>query len=185
MRLRKVIPWSTLASKNFQISNPKQYQMTETTKRYDLENRTLKFARAVSEFVNRLPKAMQNAEYSRQLVRSSGSVGANYIEANESLDKKDFLMRIRICRKESKESRYWLELVSCKEWRKGEVGEAYPRIYWTHEDFRSYLGEDEAAWRRNIRNSKYEILKKYQGQISDLCFTPLFHLDFWSCICFE
>ncbi len=89
--------------------------MTETTKRYDLENRTLKFARAVSEFVNRLPKAMQNAEYSRQLVRSSGSVGANYIEANESLDKKDFLMRIRICRKESKESRYWLELVSCKE----------------------------------------------------------------------
>lgn len=89
--------------------------MTETTKRYDLEDRTLRFARAVSEFVNRLPKTMQNVEYSRQLVRSSGSVGANYIEANESLGKKDFLMRIRICRKESKESRYWLELVHCSE----------------------------------------------------------------------
>jgi len=44
-------------------------------------------------------------------VRSSGSVGANYIEANESLSKKDFLMRIKICRKEAKESRYWLRLV--------------------------------------------------------------------------
>jgi len=42
------------------------------------------------------------------LVRASGSVGANYIEANESLSKKDFLMRVKICRKEAKESRYWL-----------------------------------------------------------------------------
>jgi four helix bundle protein len=47
----------------------------------------------------------------RQLVRASGSIGANYIEANESLSKKDFLMRIRIARKEAKESRYWLELL--------------------------------------------------------------------------
>jgi four helix bundle protein len=44
-------------------------------------------------------------------VRASGSVGANYIEANESLSKKDFLMRIKICRKEAKESRYWLRLI--------------------------------------------------------------------------
>ena len=45
------------------------------------------------------------------MIRSSGSVGANYIEANESLSKKDFIMRIKICRKEAKESRYWLRLV--------------------------------------------------------------------------
>ena len=44
-------------------------------------------------------------------MRASGSVGANYIEANESLSKKDFLMRIKICRKEAKESRYWLQLI--------------------------------------------------------------------------
>ena len=52
-----------------------------------------------------------NIEDARQLVRASGSVGANYIEANESLSKKDFVCRIKICRKEAKESRYWLRLV--------------------------------------------------------------------------
>jgi four helix bundle protein len=50
-------------------------------------------------------------EYSRQVVRASGSVGANYIEANEALSKKDFIMRIKICRKEAKESAYWLRLI--------------------------------------------------------------------------
>jgi len=54
---------------------------------------------------------MANREYIRQLLRSSASIGANYIEANESLSKKDFLMRIKICRKEAKESCYWLRLV--------------------------------------------------------------------------
>jgi four helix bundle protein len=44
-------------------------------------------------------------------VRSAGSAGANYIEANESLSKKDFLMRIKICRKEAKESAFWLRLI--------------------------------------------------------------------------
>jgi four helix bundle protein len=47
----------------------------------------------------------------KQVIRSSGSVGANYIEANESLGKKDFALRIRICRKEAKETVYWLKLV--------------------------------------------------------------------------
>jgi four helix bundle protein len=62
-------------------------------------------------FVKKLPKTTANIEDSRQLVNASGSVGANYIEANEALSKKDFVMRIKICRKESKESRYWLKLV--------------------------------------------------------------------------
>lgn len=52
-----------------------------------------------------------NIEDSKQCVRSTGSVGANYIEANEALSKKDFLMRNKICRKEAKESRYWLRLI--------------------------------------------------------------------------
>jgi four helix bundle protein len=80
---------------------------------YDLEERTLRFTKDIISFVSSLPKTLPNGEIARQLVRSAGSVGANYIEANESLGKKDFLMRIRISRKESKESRYWLELATC------------------------------------------------------------------------
>jgi four helix bundle protein len=54
-------------------------------------------------------------EYVKQVIRSSGSVGANYIEANEALSKKDFFMQIKICRKEAKESRYWLKLIGANE----------------------------------------------------------------------
>ena len=78
---------------------------------YDLEERTFQFAKAVRIFIKTLPKTIANIEDSRQLIRSSGSVGANYIEANESLGKKDFLMRMRISRKEAKESAYWLRLI--------------------------------------------------------------------------
>ena len=82
--------------------------------RYDLEERTYQFARSVRAFVKRLPRTICNIEDVKQLIRSSGSVGANYIEANDSLSRKDFLMRIRICRKEAKESRYWLRLLDTR-----------------------------------------------------------------------
>lgn len=82
-----------------------------STKQFDLEDRTLNFARSVRIFVKKLPRTIGNIEDGKQVVRSSGSVGANYIEANEALSKKDFLMRIKICRKESKESKYWLLLL--------------------------------------------------------------------------
>jgi len=78
---------------------------------YDLEERTFQFAKAARIFIKTLPKTIANIEDSRQLIRSSGSVGANYIEANESLGKKDFLVRMRIARKEAKESAYWLRLI--------------------------------------------------------------------------
>jgi len=58
---------------------------------------------------------LPNNEIAKQLVRSAGSVGANYIEANESLGKKDFVMHAKIARKEAKESRYWLQLLDCPE----------------------------------------------------------------------
>jgi four helix bundle protein len=80
-------------------------------KQYDLEERTLEFAKRVRVFVKKLPKTTANIEDGRQLIKASGSVGANYIEANESLSKKDFVHRIKISRKKSKESRYWLNLV--------------------------------------------------------------------------
>ncbi|MBI4374438.1 MAG: four helix bundle protein [Deltaproteobacteria bacterium] len=88
--------------------------MTEiqNQKRYDLEERTLEFAGRVRDFIRRLPKNIANFEDAKQVIRSSGSIGANYIEVNESLSKKDFLMRIKISRKEAKESRYWLSLLS-------------------------------------------------------------------------
>ena len=86
--------------------------MTEiqNLKHYDLEERTFVFAKRVGAFCGRVLKTLENIEYRKQLVRSSGSVAANYIEANEALSKKDFVMRIKICRKEAKESELWLRL---------------------------------------------------------------------------
>ncbi len=86
--------------------------MTEiqNSKQYDLEERTARFAERCRDYVGKLPKTPANIEYGKQLIRSSGSQAANYIEANESLGKKDFHLRIRICRKETKESCLWLRL---------------------------------------------------------------------------
>jgi len=84
------------------------------SKPYDLEERTLKFAKDIFNFTAKCPKTAVNNEIIRQIVRSAGSVGANYIEAKESLGKKDQAMRIRICRKEVKETRYWLQLLEVR-----------------------------------------------------------------------
>ena len=77
----------------------------------DLEDRTFRFAESVRAFVKQLPRTVSNAEDVRQLVRASGSVAANWIEADEALSKKDFVMRVKICRKEAKESRLFLRLI--------------------------------------------------------------------------
>jgi four helix bundle protein len=97
--------------------NSKQTQMTKTqsSKLYDLGDRTLRFAKMVRNYIKNLPKTLSNTEDARQLIKASGSVGANYIEAEEALSKKDFVMRIKISRKEAKESGYWLELIESKE----------------------------------------------------------------------
>ena len=85
------------------------------TPKYDLEDRTFAFAKDVRTFIKKLPKTICNVQDGTQVVRSSGSVGANYIEANEALSKKDFLMRIKICRKQAKETRFWLRLLDIGE----------------------------------------------------------------------
>ena len=77
---------------------------------YDLEDRLLQFAIAVRGFIKQLPGTISICEDARQLIRSSGSIGANYIEANEALGKKDFVMRLRISRKEARETIYWLKI---------------------------------------------------------------------------
>ena len=88
--------------------------MTEipNNKQYDLEERTYIFAKDCRTLVRKLPKTTSNFEDGKQLIRSSGSVASNYIEANEALSKKDFKHRIKICKKEAKESRLWLRLVN-------------------------------------------------------------------------
>lgn len=86
----------------------------QNSKQFDLEERTFLFAKKVKAFVSQLPRSTANIEYGKQLLRSSGSVAANYIEANESFSKKDYYMRVKICRKEAKESRLWLRLIETK-----------------------------------------------------------------------
>jgi four helix bundle protein len=78
---------------------------------YDLEERTFLFAKEWRVYIRTLPKTITNIEDCKQLVRSSGSVGATYIEANEKLGEKDFSYRLKITRKEDKESKYWLRLL--------------------------------------------------------------------------
>src|SRR5437762_13275189 len=86
---------------------------SETPKPYDLEERTTVFAEQSRAFVKRLQRTIGNVEDAKQFIRASGSIGANYIEANESLGKKDFVMKIKTCRREAKESGYWLRLLDC------------------------------------------------------------------------
>lgn len=85
---------------------------------YNLEKRTFVFARDCRFLVRDLKSTISNIEDGKQLVKSSGSVGANYIEGNEKLGDKDLKFRLRIARKEAKESEYWLRLL--KEFNESE-----------------------------------------------------------------
>lgn len=89
--------------------------MIKNEKIYDLEERTFIFAKSVRKFIKKIEKSIWNKEDIKQVVRSSGSVAANYIEANEKLGDKDFLMKIRISKKECKESILWLRLLDIEE----------------------------------------------------------------------
>jgi four helix bundle protein len=102
----------------YKIQNPKIYSNTNQ-KYYDLEERTLVFAEKCRDFIKKVPKSLSNFEYSKQLIRSSGSQAGNYIEANETVSKKDFAHRMRICRKEAKESRLWLRLIEVE--KEGQI----------------------------------------------------------------
>jgi len=93
------------------IQNQEAMSHNENSKRYDLEERMFEFAKASRAFVKQLPRTISNIEDVKQFIRASGSIGANYIEANEAIGKKDVVMKIKICRREAKESRYWLRLI--------------------------------------------------------------------------
>ncbi len=84
---------------------------TQNSKQYDLEDRTLDYSKRIIHLVKTLPRNTINFNLTDQVIRSGMSMGANYREANETETKKDFLFRIRICRKEGKETIYWLNLI--------------------------------------------------------------------------
>lgn len=93
-----------------------QIQMTnqDTTtnnQRFDLEDRTTMFSARLLKFLRSVPKDLESQIIIEQLVRSSTSIGANYAEANDSYSKKEFSHKISICRKETKETKYWLRLL--------------------------------------------------------------------------
>lgn len=81
-------------------------------KKYDLEDRCRKYAEKVIDLMKRLPKNSVNNRMIDQEIGSSGSMGANYCEAVEAESRKDFEHKVGICKKESKESRHWLRLLS-------------------------------------------------------------------------
>src|SRR5665648_178981 len=85
--------------------------MNTNTKQYDLEARTMKFSEDIIEFLRKIKKDIINAPLINQLVRSATSIGANYCEANGACSKKDFKNKIYICKKEAKESKYWIQLI--------------------------------------------------------------------------
>lgn len=76
-----------------------------------LYERLLQFAQRTQILVKKLTRNIYNVEYSSQLIRSSSSPGANYIEAIEAISPKDFPHRLKICRKELRESTHWLILI--------------------------------------------------------------------------
>lgn len=82
----------------------------QAKKPFNFEERSHLFGQDVKDLTKKLPRTIANIEYIKQSIRSSGSVGANYIEADEGLSKKDCLKHLRISRKEAKETRHWLRL---------------------------------------------------------------------------
>lgn len=83
----------------------------DINKPYDLEERVFVFAKDCRKLMVKLTKSVSNIEDGKQLIRSSGSIGANYLEANEKVGEKDFIFRLKIARKEAKESIFWLNLL--------------------------------------------------------------------------
>ena len=82
-----------------------------TNRKYDLEERTAKFAEDIIDTVKKIPVNPVNRRIIDQVVGSGGSIGANYSEANEAESKRDFIHKISICKKETKETKHWLRLL--------------------------------------------------------------------------
>lgn len=93
--------------------------------------RLLHFGQRCQRLVSKLPKTQYNLEYGGQLIRSSASPGSNYIEALEAMSRKDFIHRLKICRKEARESVHWLRLIQ----------EANPQLNGSSDESQALIGE--------------------------------------------
>lgn len=83
------------------------------TKKFALEERTAKFAEAIIDFCSSIPRTPVNTPIIVQLVKAGTSIGANYCEADDAESRRDFRHKIGICRKESRETKYWLRMIVC------------------------------------------------------------------------
>jgi four helix bundle protein len=97
-----------------------------TQGRYDLPERTAKFGEAIVRFSRTITVTAANRTLISQLVRAGTSIGANYCEADDAESKKDFRHKISLCRKESKESKYWLRMIAAAEPEQSEAA----RVLW-------------------------------------------------------
>ncbi len=98
----------------------------QNDKKFDLEERTAIFGENIIELAKVLPHNNINKVLVSQIVRSATSVGANYMEANGAESKKDFIHKIHLCKKESKETMHWLRMVA----QANPGQQAKSRKYW-------------------------------------------------------
>jgi four helix bundle protein len=139
---------------------------SENRKPYDLEARTFQFAKASRSFVKGLPRTIANIEDVKQFVRASGSIGANYIEANEAIGKKDFAMKIKICRREAKESSYWLRLIDAGRYPRETARRTGGGINGINEDLRRNCAQIGGNIIRVIF-TRFDIVSGFEIRISD------------------
>jgi len=97
---------------NFKAQMSNQAQNPNDKKKYDLEERTAKFGENIIEFVRNLQESAINKPLISQIVRSSTSIGANYMEADAAVSKQDFRHKIALCKKEAKETMHWLRMIA-------------------------------------------------------------------------
>lgn len=80
-------------------------------KKFDLEERTTRFGEEIIKFAKNIPESSVTKPLIIQLVKSGTSIGANYCEADDAESKKDFNHKIGICKKEARETKYWLRMI--------------------------------------------------------------------------
>ena len=97
---------------NFQYPMSSEGQSSNAKREYNLSKRTLEFGENIIDFVRSIPDNTINRPLISQLIRSATSIGANYMEADCAESKKDFKHKIGICKKESKETTYWLQMIA-------------------------------------------------------------------------
>jgi len=86
--------------------------MTELKNVYNLEDRTAKFGEEIISLCREIKQDAVTKPIISQIVRSSTSIGANYMEANDASSKKDFRNKIFICKKEAQETKHWLRMLA-------------------------------------------------------------------------